>query len=746
MGLISRLRRGTTQRATPAPEAGAARPVLRAEDLRGPGWTQLPPPAPLLPPVPYVFSHRFQDQLVSWTPPARFVGALLHAVSPEAPSGIVEAIAILAPAPIDDAGDGGGGPDLVYAVVPGEHPGTDIETRIQNFTPRYRPVFPDAAYGTPEAGRPASPPPRAPGDTSQPDSGVGSARPAAEPHLLIARAERVANGRPDLRTAPVPATLPLVQLRPEPAETPEGPRAAEPGRTPRPGPEAPILSGRRANLDAPAAPTLDDAAPSSIAPLPLVARDAEASAPAPPSHLDPPVATPPLEPPAPPPVRRRQSGEALRRSGLGAPIAGLPATAAGFDPATLIKSSKGRARIAALSQTGGMPRGMGRALSGALGTASPGHAAARDSASAGTPAPGEDASWGDLPLVTFGAEHGSAVVPLEPLERPADTAGADEPPGVPPSGEQSAPLVLFAALTEPDLHPVGAAAAADTPGLEGSFVRTEIGMRHGVDLSEVPVDRSPAAATDARLMRARGYSSPAGIVIPPELGSLDSGPGAALLAHELTHVAQQVRLGAHAPDEATPAGRSLEVEALETEMQFAPATRSAAAPAARSVQPGGLPATRAAQSLPTFSGAGHAAPPPEVLPVAAPPRSAGVDRDTLASMLQDITTAAPAPFSPGLAGPSMPAAPPMATAAPVAAGIQRAAEEPSPSAAPVAAAAPPGSAAHDPDAGPFSKRPGDKELEKLAAWLYPLISFKIRTELRDGRERAGMLTDTYGRW
>jgi hypothetical protein len=54
-----------------------------------------------------------------------------------------------------------------------------------------------------------------------------------------------------------------------------------------------------------------------------------------------------------------------------------------------------------------------------------------------------------------------------------------------------------------------------------------------------------------------------------------------------------------------------------------------------------------------------------------------------------------------------------------------------------------GSEAH---ASPFATRPDEADLSKLARWLYPLISYWIRAELREGRERAGLLTDTYRRW
>ena len=46
----------------------------------------------------------------------------------------------------------------------------------------------------------------------------------------------------------------------------------------------------------------------------------------------------------------------------------------------------------------------------------------------------------------------------------------------------------------------------------------------------------------------------------------------------------------------------------------------------------------------------------------------------------------------------------------------------------------------------WPNRPSETDLEKMARWLYPLISYRMRSELRDGRTRTGDTTDVYGRW
>jgi hypothetical protein len=43
-------------------------------------------------------------------------------------------------------------------------------------------------------------------------------------------------------------------------------------------------------------------------------------------------------------------------------------------------------------------------------------------------------------------------------------------------------------------------------------------------------------------------------------------------------------------------------------------------------------------------------------------------------------------------------------------------------------------------------RPSDEDLSNLSRWLYPLIRYRLKRELREDRERAGLLTDHYRRW
>ena len=52
----------------------------------------------------------------------------------------------------------------------------------------------------------------------------------------------------------------------------------------------------------------------------------------------------------------------------------------------------------------------------------------------------------------------------------------------------------------------------------------------------------------------------------------------------------------------------------------------------------------------------------------------------------------------------------------------------------------------DGQAGLFTNRPSDQDLTNLSRWLYPLIKYRLKGELREDRERAGLLTDHYRRW
>lgn len=99
-------------------------------------------------------------------------------------------------------------------------------------------------------------------------------------------------------------------------------------------------------------------------------------------------------------------------------------------------------------------------------------------------------------------------------------------------------------------------------------VAGRLGHLHAVDVAGVPVRRGPAVSARAQRLGARGFTEAGVVHVPDEAGDLEAGPAAALLAHELTHAAQQRVLGAALPPPGSPEGQWLEEEALAVEAWF----------------------------------------------------------------------------------------------------------------------------------------------------------------------------------
>jgi hypothetical protein len=218
-------------------------------------------------------------------------------------------------------------------------------------------------------------------------------------------------------------------------------------------------------------------------------------------------------------------------------------------------------------------------------------------------------------------------------------------------------------------------------------------------------------------------------VIPRRAGSLDSGPGEALLAHELTHVAQRSRLGS-LPPESTRAGQLLEGEATAVEMTLA----TGASPGPSPLGPPGGGTGRSSGAPGTVP----AAAPALALPLVTPTPSAP-DTDALAATILEKMSALSTPGA--MSGSTEVYTSPWSPSpAPVAIGpVQRAPEStasidgpPAPAAAPL-------------EDGSMA-RPSDEDLSNLSRWLYPLIKYRLKGELREDRERTGLLTNHYGRW
>jgi len=81
----------------------------------------------------------------------------------------------------------------------------------------------------------------------------------------------------------------------------------------------------------------------------------------------------------------------------------------------------------------------------------------------------------------------------------------------------------------------------------------------------VPIRRGPEVADEARTLGARSFTRGAEVFLPPEQGSPRDPVARGLLAHELTHAAQQRVLGSALPAEDSDAGLALEAQAVAAE-------------------------------------------------------------------------------------------------------------------------------------------------------------------------------------
>ena len=195
-----------------------------------------------------------------------------------------------------------------------------------------------------------------------------------------------------------------------------------------------------------------------------------------------------------------------------------------------------------------------------------------------------------------------AAVPGHTVVRRRLQPGAPRPVGLQPPLEQAS--VPARVEASPAAMPASAA-------VERVPERVASAMQHlhHADVREVPVIRGEAASRLAASMHARALTRGGEVFVPEQRGSLELAENRGLLAHELTHVLQQRRLGTDVPMEHTPAGRALEAQAAATEqlVRGGPGTAPAPADTSHPVAPpppagAGLDAVRAVQDELTASG------------------------------------------------------------------------------------------------------------------------------------------------
>ena len=100
-------------------------------------------------------------------------------------------------------------------------------------------------------------------------------------------------------------------------------------------------------------------------------------------------------------------------------------------------------------------------------------------------------------------------------------------------------------------------------------VASELRSAYGVEVGDVVVRRDAAAAAEARDLGAAAFAREGQeVVVPIEVGPLDRPVGKGIVAHELTHIAQQRRHGPGLPAEDSPQGQALEAAARAAEQYF----------------------------------------------------------------------------------------------------------------------------------------------------------------------------------
>jgi hypothetical protein len=233
-------------------------------------------------------------------------------------------------------------------------------------------------------------------------------------------------------------------------------------------------------------------------------------------------------------------------------------------------------------------------------------------------------------------------------------------------------------------------------------------------VSDVLVSRGPLAGQRARELGARAFTRHGEVVLPLEAGPVERPQTRALLAHELTHAAQQRALGPNLPAEDSAAGAMLEQQARDVERRIL----------------GSQPPNAGPQDL------RQPWPPPAEPSVQAPSSPASVQRQTEEPAL--TSPAVGNAFDPFALLPQPPVTEPPARPADVVAGQP-----------PPALIAP----GHDDDFGPARARlltiAGQRLLDlddsaaigSLADGIYRRVLARLRRELLVDRERSGLLSD-----
>jgi Domain of unknown function (DUF4157) len=221
----------------------------------------------------------------------------------------------------------------------------------------------------------------------------------------------------------------------------------------------------------------------------------------------------------------------------------------------------------------------------------------------------------------------ASVPPLGPpavVRAPAITAGSTAPARPSPRpAPATSPIVSrqplrTAVQRSPITHPTS------LPEVAGPEPTRPSGAAAASTTGAVRIHRGAEAGDLAAALDAKSFTHGGEIFMPDNHGPLSSGRGRALLAHELTHVTQQRRLGSSLPPEHTPAGKVLEAEAVMAE-------RSSSLPLAAQSGADGRRSTEAPAPGTLTAGSAASAPGPVRAGSPEPQRAPNGDRATAGS-------------------------------------------------------------------------------------------------------------------
>jgi hypothetical protein len=94
----------------------------------------------------------------------------------------------------------------------------------------------------------------------------------------------------------------------------------------------------------------------------------------------------------------------------------------------------------------------------------------------------------------------------------------------------------------------------------------------GIDVGDAVIVRSAEVDDRASALGALAFTDGAAVHLPSSAGAIETSSAKALIAHELTHIAQHRRLDGNIPHEDSDIGRSLEFEARSVERSFGSGT------------------------------------------------------------------------------------------------------------------------------------------------------------------------------